>query len=407
MKGPKQALGCYLLGTTSVLLALLLLVGCASPAGKIATSVSPTAAVPSPTASAALPTPTSPATQLPARALSYSELGIQAGKVYAAMTQDWAVTAEADRLYGEAQKEGSVFLYLVGNDEDLGKALKAAFERRFPGILLEHRTIPTARIVPVYVAEREAGRATADVQLFPMPRAAALADRGWVASVDWQLLGVDPRRGVLQNKAVAVYHGPYLHSYRNDRIPQEELPKTLFELLDPKWKDKLCSTEGFMQVGSSFTAIYYDLERTVQWAKDLIEKQNMLITPDCDRLLLSGERLLFLQDYGSNAPKKLHGKPIGLFFTDGLGVILSTSAVMDNAPHPNAARLLAAWLTSRESSEVGFKVDGHGWVGFGHAVPELSKRAQGGLGLVFESQETFQERAKLQAEFTKRVFPRR
>ena len=352
------------------------------------------------------PTPTSPVT-LDAEALAEREAKLKAGAVYRELTADWVRTPEVERLYQEAQREGEVVFYTYL--EDQGKSACGAFEAEFPGVRCRHQAISAASITTVYVTEREAGQPTADVLNLAMSHTAQLVDRGYIEALDWEALGVDPLRvwsanADVSGNAAGAFQNQYTHFYNADFIAEEELPRTLFGWLDPKYRGKVCASDFLFRAGSGFTAIYYGIDSMVQLGLDLIKQNDMVVTDACEPLVVSGERPLYYLGYG-NPPSVLQDNPVFQFWNDGLGANLFSSMVANDAPHPNAARLFAAFTTSKAASRAVFEASGQGWAGYGDASKGLLSGRFAGSEIVYESPATFRERIQLQTEFSRRVFP--
>ena len=107
--------------------------------------------------------------------------------------------------------------------------------------------------------------------------------------------------------------------------------------------------------------------------------------------------------YG-NPPTLLEGNPIGQFWNPGMGVNLFSMLIPNNAPHPSAARLFAAWATSREASRISYGVIGQGWAAYGHGPEGLVSGQFAQLDLVYESSLNFAERGENTRTFEERVF---
>ena len=145
------------------------------------------------------------------------------------------------------------------------------------------------------------------------------------------------------------------------------------------------------------------MDATVDLVSRLIEDQDMIVTATCDPLVVSEERPLVFLGYGS-PPFLLEGNPIAQFWNPGLGVNLFSNMVPNDAPHPNAARLFAAWATSREASRLSYEAIGQGWAAYGHGPEGLVSGQFAEIDLVYESPSIFAERGANTRTFEERVF---
>lgn len=332
---------------------------------------------------------------------------LKAGASYREITEDWKRTTSVERLYLAAQREGEVLFYAY--QEDQGKAICESFMLEFPKVACKYQAIPAFNITTVVVTEREAGEPSADVLNLAMSHTAQLVDRGYIAEVNWSQLGVHPGRVWIPNEKLAsnaagAFQNQYTHFYNADLIKESELPKTLFEWSDPKYNGKICASDFLFRAGNGFSSIYYGIDSMVQLAEDLIQDNGMVVTSACEPLVVSGERPLYYMGYG-NPPSVLQDNPVFQFWNDGLGANLFSSVVSNRATHPNAARLLAAYTTSKAASRALFSASGLGWAGYGDASAGLVSGKFAGSQIVYESPVTFRERIRWQTEFSQRVFP--
>ena len=328
---------------------------------------------------------------------------LTAGLVFRTLDADWERTPEIDRLIREAQEEGSV--YITTYDQDQVDTWCAAFIEEF-GVECRGRGVGGGQAVSTLVTERQAGEATTDVVYLSMSQAQQLLDRDYIAEVDWASLGIDSRRvwhSQGQGNAVGAAQSQYTHFYNKNHFTEDELPRTLSDWLNPQYKGLACSPDFLFRAGSGFVALFEGMDRTVDRAERLIDEQELVITSFCDPLLISGDRPLMFMGYG-NPPTLLEGNPIGQFWNPGMGVNLFSMLIPNNAPHPSAARLFAAWATSREASRISYEVIGQGWAAYGHGPEGLVSGHFAQLDLVYESSLNFAERGENTRTFEERVF---
>jgi ABC-type Fe3+ transport system substrate-binding protein len=359
-------------------LALALLVGCSS-------------------APAASPAPTLDLTPQgdPAR--------LAEGSAYRTLGADWDEAGLA-ALVAAARAEGSV--RWDGYNQDQIDAWCAAFTARF-SIDCSGRALASFQAVSTLTAEAEAGRAKTDVAYLSMSQMAAYLDAGLAAPVDWAALGASARRawdaGGVGN-AIGVAQSQYTHFANTRDVDPAGLPRTLADWLDPRWKGLICAPDFLLRAGNGFLALYYDPQVMIEFHRRLLDEQDVVVTSDCDALTVSGERPLQYLGYGY--PQALLGTGfIEPFWNPGMGVNLFSHAVAAGAPHPNAARLFAAWSTSREASALSWEAIGQGWAAFGHGPEGLTSGRFAELDLVYESPATFRERSAATRTFQDALFP--
>ncbi|MDE2766162.1 MAG: extracellular solute-binding protein, partial [Chloroflexota bacterium] len=273
----------------------------------------------------------------------------------------------------------------------------------------EGRGIGAGQIVGTLKAEREAGEAPTDVVYMSMTQMAQYIDDGYAEAVDWGALGADERRvwdaaeGVTGN-ALGVSNNQYTNFYRTDIFSIEDLPKSVFEWTDPKYKDLACAPSFLFRAGNGFMAFRYDPDEMVRVQKQMIDDNGLLVTGSCNEFILSGERPLVWMGYG-NPPALLDSGVIGQFWNDGMGINMFNVAVANNANNPNAAKFLAAWHSSKEASLALFESVGAGWAAYGHAAPGLTSGGDfEGVKMVFESVPVARQRGINANYFGEQVF---
>ena len=331
---------------------------------------------------------------------------LQQGAIYATLDDDWDEMAQGVQdLVPLAVEDGKIHITAYGVDHT--DALCEAFTAEY-GIECEGRGINAGQIVGTLTAEREAGEAPTDVVFMSMTQMGQYVDKGFAAELDWEALGVEPRRSWealegIEGNAAGVGNDQYTNFYRTDEFSEADLPKTIADWLDPKYKGLVCAPSFLFRAGNGFIAFYYDKDEMVDIHKRMIEENDLLVTDDCNDFILSGERPLMYLGYG-NPPVLLDSGVIGQFWNPGFGVNMFNVAVASNAPNPNAARLFAAWHTSRDASRIMWEVVGRGWAAYGHAAEGLTSGSFKDIDLVFESVPVFRRRGDNAKYFADRVF---
>ena len=328
------------------------------------------------TGPAATPTPT----------LTVNEMILQEGDKYLTYTDDWQMTPAVEALIPLAQAEGEVHFTAYGQDHV--DAICAAFTARF-GIECGGRGISAGQIVGALNTEREAGEAPTDVVYMSMTQMAQYIDKGYGAEVDWASLGADARRAWdadnVDGNALGVANNQYTNFYRTDIYDVGDLPRTVHDWLDPRYKDEACAPSFLFRAGNGFMAFRHDADEMIDVHKRMIDENGLLVTGSCNEFILSGEKPLVYMGYG-NPPALLDSGVIGQFWNTGQGINMFNTAVASNAQHPNAARLLAAWHSSKEASQITWDVVGSGWAAYGHASAGLLAGGEfADVNMVFES----------------------
>jgi iron(III) transport system substrate-binding protein len=153
-------------------------------------------------------------------------------------------------------------------------------------------------------------------------------------------------------------------AYNTKLVTAAEAPKSHKDLLDPKWQGRMVKAHpGYS--GIILTATF-QLARDIGWDYfDKLSKQKIMQVQSATeppKVLAKGERRIMVDgaEYVALMAKEA-GEPIEIVYaTEGSPMIVSPSAVLKDAPHPNAARLFQNWLHTVEAqqylNEVGARV---------------------------------------------------
>jgi iron(III) transport system substrate-binding protein len=144
--------------------------------------------------------------------------------------------------------------------------------------------------------------------------------------------------------------------YNTKLVKPEEAPKSFADLLDPKWSGKMVKAHpGYS--GTIMTATY-QVARDLGWQyfEKLAAQKVMQVQSAADppKKLALGERAIMADgvEYGMLLLRE-KGEPVEIVYpTEGTPIIIGPSAVMKNAPNPNAARLATSFMFSLEGQQL-------------------------------------------------------
>ncbi len=145
-----------------------------------------------------------------------------------------------------------------------------------------------------------------------------------------------------------------------DLVPHGAEPKTLSDLLDPRWKNKIVwSVVPGSATGAGFIAAVLKQEGEAKTRAYLSElaKQNIAGLAFPARAVLdqviAGEYAMILQNFNSQAVVAARkGAPTRWIPLSPASVVLTGASVVKDAPHPNAAKLLLDYLVSEEGQKI-------------------------------------------------------
>jgi iron(III) transport system substrate-binding protein len=290
---------------------------------------------------------------MPAQQLGNGKIVISAAVIAAALVcrsapiraaDDWKPSPVLQELYEKAKSEKEVHIWSSGPDPIAW--INAAFSKRFPGI--EVKPLPDQRVATKLIAESRAGNVTADVWAYSMGGTLEVQKRGLLSKVDWSRFGVQSSDIFFNGEAASYYSYVFALTYPVGKVNVEELPKTWKDLLDPKWKNKLVSSDFLLPRVMGYFAMEWGEAEAEKWGRRLIDDQNIIVTnaPNVN-FLRSGERLLIVADSThASTTYKQQGLDSAYKILDYAPASQFVLGLVKSAPHPNAAQLLIGWLVS-------------------------------------------------------------
>jgi iron(III) transport system substrate-binding protein len=282
---------------------------------------------------------------------------------------------EWEKALAGAKKEGEVRLW--GDQEITHPDIVAAFTKEYPSVRPVTVSGRVGELMPRIIAERRAGKYLADLY------SGGLGGRSFF---DFLKAGIlDPIKPLLllpdvvdgskwlngehyyadgEKRFVFMYEGSLagvgLH-YNTNLVDLKEF-KSYWDLLNPKWKGRILLYERVGVGSPSVVRFFYNAQLGPDFLRRLLTEMDLTVSPDrrqSSDWLASGKFPICI-DCGDTDRAKQQGLPVDEFPRANLkeaGYEISTSgnsglAFVNNAPNPNAARVFANWLLSREGQTV-------------------------------------------------------
>jgi len=279
--------------------------------------------------------------------------------------------AEWARTISAAKREGSLSLYVFQGDGEL-VSLAQLFQKKYPEINVVTTTGRGNTLAPRIMAERRAGKYLVDGYIVGATTAydvlyrAKILDSVRAALILPEVLDeskwylgqhhyVDP-----ENRYIFIYLGnigEYL-SYNTNLVEAGEI-RSYWDFLQPKWKGKILSRDpkisGSQRIG--LRMYYHTPELGPEFIRRLYGEMDVTLTREIRQAsdwLASGKFAICL--FCSETLKsKAQGLPVDVFpvaqWKESRAISagnMGSLAMPSQPPHPNAARLFANWLLSRE-----------------------------------------------------------
>lgn len=266
----------------------------------------------------------------------------------------WQNVPAVKALYEKAKAEGEVVIW--GPVQAEVDWIQAEFSKRFPGITV--KGTGDLQAATKLIAEARANRHSVDIWQNSLGGMLEVQKRGLFAKIDWQPYGLDGGRILFEGQGLAVHNFIYSTLYAKGFVKEADLPKTWDDLLDPKWKGKMVSQDFLFPRLMGFLALEWGAERTEKWGRAMINDQKLLVVNSPrESFLKTGERVLAVGDsVNQSFQYSDSGVPTGYTILDVVPAVQFMVSAMKDAPHPHAARLLAAWLATDDGLAIREKV---------------------------------------------------
>ena len=259
-------------------------------------------------------------------------------------------------VWAQGKPEASVVVYSAA-DSDMVNSVVAAFEKKNPGIKASTVVAGTGEIIKRMEAEKER----------------PLGDVGWSFGPE----AIGDKKGLfepyLSGEAGSFFPGqvpadrvwtpfttmPYVIMYNKKLVSEAEKPTAWKDVLDAKWKGKVAYADA-TKSGSSYTllvtwlTIYGKNEAGWKFVEDLLRQCKVLPKSSMTyQGVANGEYPIGLTFEQAAFEYLKGGAPIGLIYpSEGTAITLDGSAVIKNAPHPNAAKLFLDFTVSKEMQDL-------------------------------------------------------
>jgi iron(III) transport system substrate-binding protein len=258
-------------------------------------------------------------------------------------------------LHTAAQKEGELTWYIVYLSSEDAEVVGRAFTARYPGVKVS--VVRTTAQVAFQRLNQDLQAKTANCDVFSSTDISHYIDlkkRGLLtkytpaasAQMDKRLQNLD-KDGYFHVASVATIG----LVYNTNKVKAADAPKSWNDLTDPKWR-------GLVSVGhpgfSGFVGAWaIEMKRLYgdEWFKKLAANKPQVGRSIIDTIttVSSGERSISAGPLNLAASTAAKGNPVASIAPkEGSVLMLSPSAIMANAPHPNAAKLFMEFLIGSE-----------------------------------------------------------
>ena len=272
----------------------------------------------------------------------------------------------ADQAYGYrqllagAEEEGSLTIYST-TDRHEAAGLIAAFKRRYPHIAIDYRDMPSRSIYNIVIAQANAHQKGADlVWSSAMDLQTKLVNDGYAQSYASPQKRHLPAWAIWKDQAWGTTAEPVVIAYNRNLLPASDVPHSRAELthLLVSKRESLRGRIATLDPRTSSTG-YLFISQDVQISRDTgplivsMGRADVKLYPLTTEILdplADGRVLLAYNIIGSYALERQQQDPsIGVVMpTDHTLVMTRIALILQNAAHPNAAKLFLDFMLSKD-----------------------------------------------------------
>lgn len=255
------------------------------------------------------------------------------------------------RILDKAKQEGTVSLftgstrYTQDDADKLSQALQAKFG--FPIAVKLEALGPHPSVIQKIATEYKTGIKEPSVDLLPSALALVriLREANAIEPIDWKALGIPSTKIMAPGDNVIVSTIARGVIYNTNLVKPDEAPKSVQDLLNPKWKGKIVAPA----IGDVFALLVPVMgeQEAYSLVRKLVDDQKLALVrsvSDVDTKLINGEYAI---GYGVPADwtgQKKKGAPVANAQLEKVSGQTFNAVVLANAKHPAAAELFTYFI---------------------------------------------------------------
>lgn len=264
-----------------------------------------------------------------------------------------AQTETIDELYKKALKESGVLNCYCSLAQINAEIIYPLFEKRFPGIKINHVDATSDKLAARAITEARGGRVIADVVEFGLEDINKIHAQGLILDKAPPEAAEYPAnlRGTYWSANNLIF---FVGAWNTQQVKKEEEPKFLDDFGDPRWKGRLIAEPRDYEVLIGLMHKHKSLEKaTAVLAR--IAANNVEFHKGHSQLaelIVAGQAAACFTCYSHHYPARMRkGAPVNYLLSEGAAGIIAV-AVLKGAPSPNTAWLFARWAASEEGQKI-------------------------------------------------------
>ena len=235
-----------------------------------------------------------------------------------------ALSQSLDELHKLAVKEGGTLNFYATLAQINAEKIIPVFEKRFPGIKINHVDATSDKLVARAVTEARGGKTLGDVLQVPLENVSQAHDQKLLLEVTLPESAEYPQ-GMKGSFWVASDLQFIIAAWNTGLVKKEEEPKQYEDFADPRWKDRLIAEPRDLEMLMGFAKYKYknDEKAIDLWRK--IAANNVEFHSGHSQLaelLVAGQAAVCLTCYSHHYPSRIKkGAPVNYMLSEGVASI--------------------------------------------------------------------------------------
>jgi iron(III) transport system substrate-binding protein len=258
-----------------------------------------------------------------------------------------------DEIHKKALKEGGTLNFYGTLAQINAEKILPIFEKRFPGIKINHVDATSDKLVARAVTEARGGKTIGDVLQIPLENVVQAHDQGLLLETTIPESGAYPvgMKGPFWVSSDLQF---FIAAWNTKLVKKEEEPKQFDDFADPRWKNRLIAEPRDLEFLLALAKYKFKSDEKAIALLKKIAANNVEFHKGHSQLaelLVAGQAAACFTCYSHHYPRRIKkGAPVNYMLTEGIASINAT-ALFKNAPHPNTALLFARWIASQDGQK--------------------------------------------------------
>jgi iron(III) transport system substrate-binding protein len=262
-------------------------------------------------------------------------------------------------LYAAAKANNETQVVIYGPVTTANIPVYDQFSKEFPGI-----KVVASQVLGPALVSRVQGEMTSGKHVGDLTDTGSATTLQFLAQGDYQPMGIDtstidPLYVGPDNMFFADTLSPFVVIYNTQRLSPDKAPKNWHGLVDASLKGNMVISDPTINGPSMdiFANMVFDGRYTQDFVKQFattVKPQLVVAPPLVEQAVATGQKWIGFPDTLVAAEQaKQKGAPLGIIFPmdDGSYFAPTYAALLKNAPHPNAAKLLLTWELSKAGQQ--------------------------------------------------------